>query len=193
MILVIDNYDSFTYNLVQYLLKLGKEIVVYRNDEITADEIGKMKPDHILLSPGPSNPDHAGVCLDVVQKFHRSIPIMGVCLGHQIIAQSFGTKIVKAKQPMHGKISEIVHDGKSIFKGIPSPYKVTRYHSLVAERETLPDCFEISAETMDGEIMAIRHKEFSVEGVQFHPESILTEYGLEILGNFFGAKMYAYQ
>lgn len=185
MILVIDNYDSFTFNLVQYIQQVGGEVIVRRNDQVTVEEIAVMKPDAILLSPGPGNPDDAGVCLDVVKTFYRDIPILGVCLGQQIIAQAFGGVVKKAKQPMHGKVSRIQHDQRYLFSDLPSPLKVTRYHSLVVDEMTLPDCLEISAKSEDGEIMAIRHKEFRVEAVQFHPESILTESGLLMIGNFF--------
>ncbi|RUL45648.1 anthranilate synthase component II [Lysinibacillus antri] len=185
MILVIDNYDSFTFNLVQYIQQVGGEVIVRRNDQVTLEDIAAMKPDFILLSPGPGNPDDAGVCLDVVKKFYRDIPILGVCLGQQIIAQAFGGVVKKAKQPMHGKVSRIQHDQRYLFSHLPSPLKVTRYHSLVVDEMTLPDCLEISAKSEDGEIMAIRHKEFRVEAVQFHPESILTESGLLMIENFF--------
>lgn len=185
MILVIDNYDSFTFNLVEYIQKLGAEVVVVRNDQVSLDGIEEMDPDYILISPGPGNPDSAGICLKVVQKFHKNIPILGVCLGHQVIAQAFGGVIKKAIQPMHGKISFIDHDQSEIFGDIPSPFQVTRYHSLVVDESTLPPCLEISAKSNDGEIMAIRHKQYKVSGVQFHPEAVLTEHGLQILENFF--------
>jgi len=184
MILVIDNYDSFTYNLVQYLGELGEEVTVFRNDEITTEEIGRLKPDHILISPGPCTPNEAGVSLAVIDTFKGKIPILGVCLGHQAIAQAFGGDVVRADKLMHGKTSSIRHDGKTIFEGMPNPFVATRYHSLIAKRETLPDCLEISAETEDGEIMGLRHKHYAVEGVQFHPESIMTENGRRILQNF---------
>ncbi|SOC25619.1 anthranilate synthase component 2/para-aminobenzoate synthetase component 2 [Ureibacillus xyleni] len=185
MILVIDNYDSFTFNLVQYIQQVGEEVVVIRNNHLSLTDISIMKPDSILISPGPGNPDTAGICIDVVKHFYRSIPILGVCLGQQIIAQAFGGVVKKAQQPMHGKTSLIVHDQRSIFQNIPSPIQVARYHSLIVDEQTLPDCLEISAKTVDGEIMAIRHKEYRVEGVQFHPEAILTERGLEMIENFF--------
>ncbi|MCM3388442.1 aminodeoxychorismate/anthranilate synthase component II [Ureibacillus chungkukjangi] len=185
MILVIDNYDSFTYNLVQYIQSIGEEVVVVRNDELTLDDIRKMQPNSILLSPGPGNPDTAGICLEIVKELHQEIPILGVCLGHQIIAQAFGGKVHKANQPMHGKVDIILHDGKQIFNDIPSPAPVTRYHSLIVDEATLPSMIEISAKTECGEIMAIRHKHFHVEGVQFHPEAILTENGLKMIQNFF--------
>ncbi|CAM3962986.1 aminodeoxychorismate/anthranilate synthase component II [Cohnella lubricantis] len=184
MILVIDNYDSFTYNLVQYLGELGQEIRVYRNDEIDLDGIAALKPDHILISPGPCTPNEAGVSLGLIERFKGEIPILGVCLGHQSIGQAFGGDVVRADELMHGKTSEITHDGKTVFAGIPSPFTATRYHSLVVKRDTLPDCLEISAETADGQIMGLRHKEYVVEGVQFHPESIMTGHGLDMLRNF---------
>jgi para-aminobenzoate synthetase component 2 len=185
MVLVIDNYDSFTYNLVQYLLQIGEQVTVYRNDEITLDDISRLRPDHLLISPGPGNPTEAGICLEVVHRFHKTIPILGVCLGHQTIAQAFGGKIVRALRPTHGKVSPIRHDAQGCFTNLPNPLQVTRYHSLVADRHSLPDCLTVSAETEEGEIMGIRHKHYPVEGVQFHPESILTEHGMELLHNFF--------
>ncbi|CAM3467795.1 aminodeoxychorismate/anthranilate synthase component II [Paenibacillus lupini] len=184
MILVIDNYDSFTYNLVQYLGELGEEVVVKRNDEIDLAGIEALKPDHILISPGPCSPNEAGISLSVIEHFKGIIPIFGVCLGHQSIGQAFGGDVVRAEKLMHGKTSEILHDGKTIFEGIPSPYTATRYHSLIVKRETLPDCLEISAETAEGEIMGLRHKEYPIEGVQFHPESIITQHGHAMLRNF---------
>lgn len=184
MILVIDNYDSFTYNLVQYLGELGAEVVVHRNDEIDLDGIAKLKPDHILISPGPCTPNEAGISLALIERFKGEIPILGVCLGHQSIGQAFGGDVVRADQLMHGKTSDILHDGRTLFEGIPSPFTATRYHSLIVKRDTLPDCLEISAETSDGTIMGLRHKEYVVEGVQFHPESIMTDSGLRILRNF---------
>ncbi|ACS98756.1 MULTISPECIES: aminodeoxychorismate/anthranilate synthase component II [Paenibacillus] len=184
MILVIDNYDSFTYNLVQYLGELGEEVVVKRNDEIDLAGIEALKPDHILISPGPCSPNEAGISLSVIEHFKGIIPIFGVCLGHQSIGQAFGGDVVRAEKLMHGKTSEILHDGKTIFEGIPSPYTATRYHSLIVKRETLPDCLEISAETAEGEIMGLRHKEYPIEGVQFHPESIITQHGHDMLRNF---------
>lgn len=185
MILVIDNYDSFTFNLVQYIKKIGKDVVVIRNDQVSLGRIKEMKPDYILISPGPGNPDHAGICLDIVKNFYKEIPILGVCLGQQIIAQAFGGIIKKAMKPMHGKVSLITHDQKCIFQSIPSPLQVARYHSLVVDESTFPKCLEISARSENGEIMAIRHKQFKVEGVQFHPEAILTENGIKMLQNFF--------
>lgn len=185
VILVIDNYDSFTYNLVQYIQQMGKELVIVRNDQLTIEEIHRSQPEAILLSPGPGNPHSAGICLEVVKRFHQDIPIFGVCLGHQIIAEAFGGIVKKAKQPMHGKVSQIEHDQGGVFASIPSPVQVTRYHSLVVDRDTLPSCLEITAHSEDGEIMGIRHKQFRVEGVQFHPEAILTEQGIQMVQNFF--------
>jgi para-aminobenzoate synthetase component II len=184
MILVIDNYDSFTYNLVQYLGELKAETKVFRNDKITLKEIEGLAPAKILISPGPCTPKEAGISVEVIKHFAGKIPVFGVCLGHQAIAEAFGGKVVKAGRLMHGKTSKIFHDSKTLFKGIPNPFDATRYHSLIAERESLPDCFEISAWTKDGEIMGLRHKEYSVEGVQFHPESILTGEGMKLLKNF---------
>ncbi len=184
MILVIDNYDSFTYNLVQYLKIIGEEVVVYRNDQISVTDIQQLSPQHILLSPGPSTPTEAGVTLEVIDHFKGKIPILGVCLGHQAIGQAFGAKVVKADAPVHGKVSELSHDGKTIYNGLPLSYSVTRYHSLVIQRETLPSCLEISGETEDSMIMSIRHKQYPIEGVQFHPEAIMTSHGLELLKNF---------
>lgn len=185
MILVIDNYDSFTFNLVQYIQTTGRQVVVKRNDEITIEEINKMKPDAMLISPGPGNPDTSGICLDIVKEFYQTIPMLGVCLGHQIIAQAFGGKIIKAARPLHGKVEKIEHDQKHLFQGIHSPSKVTRYHSLIVEEASLPECIEVSAKTKNGEIMGLRHKQFNVQGVQFHPEAILTENGLQMIQNFF--------
>lgn len=184
MILVIDNYDSFTYNLVQYLGELGEDITVKRNDEIDLAGIEAMAPDHILISPGPCSPNEAGISLSLIEHFKGKIPIFGVCLGHQSIGQAFGGEVVRAEKLMHGKTSAIHHQGTSIFEGMPSPFTATRYHSLIVRRETLPDCLEITAETEDGEIMGLRHKEYPIEGVQFHPESIITEHGLTMLRNF---------
>ena len=184
MILMIDNYDSFTYNLVQYMGELGAELEVYRNDKITLEEIEQRYPRKIVISPGPCTPAKAGISKDVVRRFAGKIPVLGVCLGHQSVAEAFGGEIIKAKKLMHGKTSMIRHDGKTIFKGLPDPFEATRYHSLVVNRKTLPDCFEITAESDDGEIMGIRHKELAVEGVQFHPESILTIHGKDLLKNF---------
>ena len=184
MIFVLDNYDSFTFNLVQYLGELGEEMKVYRNDTINVDEIRVLKPSAIIISPGPCTPNEAGISMEVVTAFAGHVPILGVCLGHQSIAQAFGGKIVRAKQVVHGKVSSIHHDGKTIYEGIEDGFPATRYHSLIVERKSLPDCLEISAWTDDDEIMGIRHKEHVVEGVQFHPESILTEVGKDILRNF---------
>ncbi|MDP4099204.1 aminodeoxychorismate/anthranilate synthase component II [Paenibacillus sp. P96] len=189
MILVIDNYDSFTYNLVQYLGELGEEVTVKRNDEIDLQGIEEMAPDHILLSPGPCTPNEAGITLDVISHFKGKIPIFGVCLGHQAIGQAFGGNVIRAERLMHGKTSPIVHKGVSVFEGLPSPFTATRYHSLLVERSSLPDCLEITAETAEGEIMGLRHKEYEVEGVQFHPESIITDYGHHILRNFLKRKV----
>jgi anthranilate synthase component 2 len=181
---MIDNYDSFTYNLVQYLGELGEEVKTFRNDEISIEEIEGMKPDKIMLSPGPCTPNEAGISLAVIKHFAGELPLMGVCLGHQSIGQAYGGKVVHAKQIMHGKTSPVQHTDKGVFSGIENPFTVTRYHSLVVDRESLPDCLEITAWTDDGEIMGLRHKELAVEGVQFHPESILTEYGHKLLQNF---------
>ena len=184
MILMIDNYDSFTYNLVQYLGELGEELVVKRNDEITLQEIEDLSPDFLMISPGPCSPDEAGISLEVIRHFAGKIPIFGVCLGHQSIAQVFGGDVVRAERLMHGKTSEILHDGLTVFKDLEHPLTATRYHSLIVKPDTLPDCFETSAWTEEGEIMAIRHKELPIEGVQFHPESIMTASGKEMLKNF---------
>lgn len=181
---MLDNYDSFTYNLVQYFGELGVEVTVARNDEITIEEIEALAPDLICISPGPCSPSEAGIAVKTIQHFAGKVPILGVCLGHQSIGAAFGSKIVRAKQLMHGKTSLITHQGSDIFTDIPSPYTVTRYHSLAIERETLADCLEVTAETEDGEIMAITHKEYPIFGVQFHPESVLSEYGHELLANF---------
>ncbi len=184
MLLMIDNYDSFTYNLVQYLGELGEDVRVYRNDQIPVAEIARLAPARIVISPGPCTPNEAGVSVEVIERFGDRIPILGVCLGHQSIGQAYGGRIVRAKQLMHGKTSMIHHDGRGVFRGLPSPFEATRYHSLVIERDSLPDCLEISAWTEDGEIMGVRHKRKNVEGVQFHPESILTEHGHALLTNF---------
>ena len=184
MLLMIDNYDSFTYNLVQYFGELGEDVRTYRNDEITLDEIAKLTPERICLSPGPSNPQHAGITLDVLREFAGKTPILGVCLGHQAIGEAFGGRVVRAQTNMHGKVSTIETDCKGVFADLPKHFTVTRYHSLAIERESLPDCLEISAWTEDGENMGVRHKEFAVEGVQFHPESILSEHGHALLENF---------
>lgn len=184
MILVIDNYDSFTYNLVQYLGELGEKIKVFRNDETTIKQIEKLKPKRILVSPGPGYPRDAGISTEVIRHFAGKIPILGVCLGHQAIGEVFGGRVVRAGRIMHGKTSEIYHDKKTIFKGLPNPFTATRYHSLIVERKSLPRALEISAWTKEGEIMGLRHKKFKVEGVQFHPESILTKSGKKLLANF---------
>jgi len=185
MILMIDNYDSFTYNLVQAIQALGKEVVVFRNDMVSIEEIEKLNPSHIVISPGPGTPSKAGISIDVIRKFGSRIPILGVCLGHQAIAEAFGGKIVRAPRIMHGKASLIFHDGKKIYKGITNPFEAVRYHSLIVDKESLPSCFEITAWTDMDEIMGIRHKEYPIEGVQFHPESIMTKKGNELLRNFF--------
>jgi para-aminobenzoate synthetase component II len=184
MILVIDNYDSFTYNLVQYLGELGEQVEVRRNDEIDLAGIEALKPDHILISPGPCTPNEAGISLSLIEHFKGKIPILGVCLGHQSIGQVFGGDVIRAERLMHGKTSPIHHDSKGVFEGLPSPFTATRYHSLIVKKETLPDCLEISAETAEGEIMGLRHKEYPIEGVQFHPESIITDHGHQMLRNF---------
>jgi para-aminobenzoate synthetase component 2 len=184
MILVIDNYDSFTYNLVQYLGELGAQLEVRRNDQTTVEEIVSLAPERIVISPGPKTPSEAGICLDVIEKLAGRMPLLGVCLGHQAIGQAFGGKVIRAPELMHGKTSEIGHDGKTIFSGLPNPFSATRYHSLIVERSTLPSCLEISATTSDGLIMGLRHKEMKVEGVQFHPESVLTDAGKQLLANF---------
>nr|MDH3137290.1 aminodeoxychorismate/anthranilate synthase component II [Bacillus velezensis] len=184
MILMIDNYDSFTYNLVQYLGELGEELIVRRNDEITIEQIEELGPDFLMISPGPCSPDEAGISLEAIKHFAGSIPIFGVCLGHQSIAQVFGGDVVRAERLMHGKTSEVMHDGQTIFKGLQNPLVATWYHSLIVKADTLPDCFTVSAQTKEGEIMAIRHNELPVEGVQFHPESIMTSFGKEMLRNF---------
>ena len=183
MILMIDNYDSFTYNLVQYLGELGERIEVHRNDRISLDEIRAMRPERIVLSPGPCTPAEAGVCCDVIRAFGSATPLLGVCLGHQCIGAAYGGRIVRAARLMHGKTSPIRHDGKTIFTGLPNPFEATRYHSLLIERESLPDCLAISADTAEGEIMGVRHSVHPVEGVQFHPESILTRVGKALLRN----------
>ena len=188
MLVVIDNYDSFTYNLVQYLGELGQELTVRRNDEIDLAGVAELRPNHILLSPGPCTPNEAGICLALIDRFKQDIPILGVCLGHQAIGRAFGGEVVRAERLMHGKTSTIYHDGRGIFAGLPNPFTAARYHSLMVRRETLPDCLEISAESEQGELMALRHKEYPVEGVQFHPESIVSEYGHRLLSNFLQLK-----
>ncbi len=184
MLLMLDNYDSFTYNLVQYFGELGEDVHVYRNDEITLADIAKLKPARIVVSPGPCSPAEAGISVPLIQEFAGKIPLLGVCLGHQSIGAAFGGDIVHAKQLMHGKTSPVHHNNVGVFKGLPNPLTVTRYHSLAIKRETLPDCLEVTAWTEDGEIMGVRHKTLDVEGVQFHPESILTERGHDLLKNF---------
>ncbi|HZQ62613.1 MAG TPA: aminodeoxychorismate/anthranilate synthase component II [Casimicrobiaceae bacterium] len=184
MLLLIDNYDSFTYNLAQYLGELGADVHVYRNDVITLDQVAAWEPEQIVISPGPCTPSEAGISVDVIRRFAGTVPILGVCLGHQAIGQAFGGRIVRAGQVMHGKLSAVTHDGRGVFEDIPSPFRVTRYHSLVVERATCPPCLEVSAQSDDGEIMGVRHREFAVEGVQFHPEAILTEHGHALLRNF---------
>jgi anthranilate synthase component II len=187
MLLMIDNYDSFTYNLVQYLGELGQDVQVYRNDEISLDKIRELQPEKIVISPGPCTPNEAGISLALIKEFAGKIPLLGVCLGHQSIGQAFGGKIIKAKTLMHGKTSLIHHKNIGVFKDLPNPYTATRYHSLVIERESIPDCLEITAWTDDGEIMGVKHKTLAVEGVQFHPESVLTEHGHDLLNNFLKA------
>src|SRR4051812_44072161 len=189
MVLVIDNYDSFTYNLVQYLGELGTNPIVRRNDEVTLDEIATLAPSQIVISPGPGRPEQAGITLDVIKRFGPTIPLLGVCLGHQAIGMAFGGSVVRAAAPMHGKTSPIKHDGRGVFSGIASPFTVARYHSLVVQKAGLPDALEISAQTEDdGTIMAVRHREFPIHGVQFHPESIMTREGHHLLRNFLKVK-----
>jgi len=184
MLLVIDNYDSFTYNLVQYLGELGQDVRVVRNDGIAAADVAGLAPSHIVVSPGPCTPNEAGISLDVIKMYAGKIPILGVCLGHQSIGQAFGGKIVRAARVMHGKTSPIHHDGKGVFAGLPNPFEATRYHSLLIERASVPDCLDVTARTAEDEIMAVRHKTLPVEGVQFHPESFLTTAGKDLLANF---------
>ncbi|GEA15783.1 glutamine amidotransferase [Moorella sp. E308F] len=184
MLLMIDNYDSFTYNLVQYFLELGQEVVVRRNDAITLEEIAALQPDYLVFSPGPCTPNEAGISLAAITAFAGKIPILGVCLGHQSIAQAFGGRVVRAGRLMHGKTSTITHDGKTIYRNLPNPFTATRYHSLIVEEETLPGCLEVTARSETGELMGLRHRHLPVEGVQFHPESILTTAGKELLKNF---------
>jgi anthranilate synthase/aminodeoxychorismate synthase-like glutamine amidotransferase len=184
MIVMIDNYDSFTYNLVQYLGEMGEELKVFRNDEITVDEVVALEPDQLIISPGPCTPNEAGISVPLIHAMAGKVPILGVCLGHQSIGQAFGGEIVRAERLMHGKTSPVRHEGEGVFRGLPSPFEATRYHSLLIRRETLPECLEITAETEEGEIMGVRHRELPVEGVQFHPESVLTECGKDLLRNF---------
>ncbi len=184
MLLMIDNYDSFTYNLVQYFGELGEDVRVYRNNKITLDQIESLKPDRIVISPGPCTPNEAGVSVDTIRRFAGHVPLLGVCLGHQSLAVAFGGEVIRAERLMHGKTSKIRHDGRTLFNQLPNPFEATRYHSLIVKRSNLPSCFEISAETAEGEIMGLRHKTLGVEGVQFHPESILTAAGKDLLRNF---------
>jgi para-aminobenzoate synthetase component 2 len=181
---MIDNYDSFTYNLVQYFGELGEDVQVYRNDKITIEEIESLHPQRLVISPGPCTPKEAGVSVDAVRHFAGRLPLLGVCLGHQSLAAAFGGEVVRAERLMHGKTSMIHHDGKTVFRNLPNPFEATRYHSLIVKRSTLPDCFEISAETAEGEVMGMRHRTLGIEGVQFHPESILTTSGKDLLRNF---------
>lgn len=186
-VVVVDNYDSFTYNLVQYIESLGGECDVRLNDRVTVDQIREARPAGVLLSPGPGNPDEAGVTLSVIEQLSGSLPIFGVCLGHQAIGQAFGGKVIRAPELMHGKTSGIEHDGRTIYRGLPSPFEATRYHSLIVEEASFPDALEVSARTQKGEIMGLRHRKFPVEGVQFHPESILTDHGLRLIENWLGS------
>ncbi len=189
MLFMIDNYDSFTYNLVQYLGELGEEVRVARNDEISVADILALKPDRIVVSPGPCSPSEAGISVEAIETFAGRTPVLGVCLGHQAIGAAFGGKVVHARELMHGKTSRIEHEGKGVFSGLPSPFTATRYHSLAIERSSLPDCLEVTAWTADGEIMGVRHKTLAVEGVQFHPESILSEHGRQLLRNFLNTEV----
>lgn len=184
MLLVIDNYDSFTYNLVQYLGELGEDVQVSRNDKITLDQIEELRPSRLVISPGPCTPKEAGISVDAILRFGGKLPILGVCLGHQSMAVAYGGEVIRAQRLMHGKTSQIKHDDKTIFRSLPNPFEATRYHSLIVNRINLPDCLEVSAETDEGEIMGLRHKALCVEGVQFHPESILTTVGKDLLRNF---------
>lgn len=188
MLVMIDNYDSFTYNLVQYFGQLGAEVQVFRNDQIDVQDLARLPLTHLVISPGPCSPTEAGISVAAIRHFSGKVPILGVCLGHQAIGQAFGGRIIRAPRLMHGKTSLIYHDGRDIFQGIPSPFEATRYHSLIVERETLPDCLQVSAQTAVGEIMGLRHKQYAIYGVQFHPESILTVPGLQILQNFLKRK-----
>jgi glutamine amidotransferase of anthranilate synthase or aminodeoxychorismate synthase len=184
MLLMIDNYDSFTYNLVQYFGELGEDVQVYRNDKITIEEIESLRPQRLVISPGPCTPKEAGVSVDAIRHFAGRLPLLGVCLGHQSLAAAFGGEVIRAERLMHGKTSMIHHDGKTMFRNLPNPFEATRYHSLIVKRSTLPECFEISAETAEGEVMGMRHRTLGIEGVQFHPESILTTSGKDLLRNF---------
>lgn len=188
MLLMIDNYDSFTYNLVQYFSELGEEVKVLRNDEIGVEEIANLKPDRICISPGPCSPAEAGISVATIQRYAGQIPILGVCLGHQAIGEAFGGQIIRAQKVMHGKTDNISHTGQGVFKNLPNPFKVTRYHSLAIDRNSMPDCLEVTATSSDGEIMGVRHRTLAVEGVQFHPESILSEQGHALLKNFLEIK-----
>ncbi len=184
MLLIIDNYDSFTYNLVQYFGELGEDVRVYRNDKISLEEIVGLRPRRVVISPGPCTPHEAGISVSVIREFAGRLPVLGVCLGHQSVGAAFGGEVIRADRLMHGKTSMIHHDGKTVFRGLPNPFEATRYHSLLVKRATLPDCLEVSAETAEGEIMGLRHRTLGVEGVQFHPESILTRAGMDLLRNF---------
>jgi len=184
MLLMIDNYDSFTYNIVQYFCQLGEEVQVYRNNRITLEEIEALKPERLVISPGPCSPEEAGISVAAIKRFAGKIPLLGVCLGHQAIGAAFGGNVVRSVSLMHGKTSPILHDGKELFNGLPSPFNATRYHSLIVDRPTLPDCLEVTAWVENGEIMGLRHKELPIWGIQFHPESILTEGGMDLLRNF---------
>lgn len=188
MLLMLDNYDSFTYNLVQYFGELGVDVVVHRHDQITLEDIDALNPDHLCISPGPGRPETAGITLDVIRHFAGKTPILGVCLGHQAIAAAFGGKVVPARQIMHGKTSDIRHDGTGVFAGLPSPLTVTRYHSLAVDAQSLPDCLAVTAQADDGEIMALRHREHVIHGVQFHPESLFSQLGRELLANFLSVR-----
>jgi para-aminobenzoate synthetase component 2 len=184
MFLMIDNYDSFVYNLVRYLEELGESVLIYRNDQISIEDIAKMKPQGIIISPGPKKPKDAGLSLEIISTFKDKIPILGICLGHQAIGYAFGANIIRGKEPVHGKISEVIHDGQGVFIDVKQPLNVTRYHSLIVDKQNLPNCFKITCETKDGVIMGLRHKNYCIEGVQFHPEAELTECGHQILKNF---------
>jgi anthranilate synthase component 2 len=188
MLLMLDNYDSFTYNLVQYLGELGAEVQVFRNDAITVDAVVRLAPTQIVVSPGPCTPNEAGISVPLIRRFAGEVPILGVCLGHQAIGQAFGGRIVRARRVMHGKLSPVTHDGRGVFAGVPAPFAATRYHSLAIERASLPDELEVTATSEDGEIMGVRHRQYAVEGVQFHPEAILTEHGKRLLANFLEGK-----
>ncbi len=184
MIVLVDNYDSFTYNLVQYLGEMGEELRVFRNDELPVEAVAELRPDRLIISPGPCTPNEAGISVPLIRAMAGKVPILGVCLGHQSIGQAFGAEIVRADRLMHGKTSPILHRGEGVFHGLPSPFEGTRYHSLLIRRETMPECLDVTAETAEGEIMGIRHRELDIQGVQFHPESILTEHGMDLLRNF---------